>query len=30
MSALHFSGGFVEDPESDKNHGLVGEVIDLL
>lgn len=27
MSVLHFSGGFVE---SRRNHGLVGELIDLL
>lgn len=30
MSALHFSGGFVEDPHSRRNHGSVGEVVDLL
>lgn len=29
MFSLQFSGGFVEDPESRRNHGSVGEVIDL-
>lgn len=30
MFSLQFSGGFVEDPESRRKHGLVGEVVDLL
>lgn len=30
MSAVHFSGGSVEDPKSRRNRGSVGEVIDLL
>lgn len=30
MPALQFSSGFVEDPESRRKHGSVGEVVDLL